>query len=56
MYYLPGEDNDAANQLSRWRIKGLGCLGDFSINNEVQVDLRAVLGKVLGAQEHEEQE
>jgi hypothetical protein len=41
--YLPGEENGAADQLSRWRKKGLD---GFNINKECHVTLTDVLKHV----------
>ena len=41
MEYLPGEDNDGADQLSRWRKRGLE---GFDLKRECRVNLKEVLG------------
>ena len=41
VYYLPGIDNEAADQLSRWRQKGLG---GFSADRELHVSVSDILG------------
>lgn len=43
VHYLPGEENEAADQLSRWRKRGL--VG-FDLSRERMVSLRDVLGKL----------
>jgi len=48
VHYLPGKDNWAADQLSRWRRKGID---GFTKQNEEVVDLSFVLDPVLRAQE-----